>query len=189
MIAADVPRPSKSSGGAPGIERTSPPVHPRGVTVVEFLRTTAVLRCVAVREDGVPSFNLLQNFARRGLAIPFWHSLRFRLSKDFQMLGAAMREQPVWLMTEHTGLPHEGTILNRTRTMHTSAFVRWWLWNMNYHAEHHAWPAVPWNALPMLHQHIASHLEHQSWGYCRLQLEVLHRTNLPDGVPPMAASE
>jgi fatty acid desaturase len=97
--------------------------------------------------------------------------------------------QALWLRTEHTGLPHEGTILNRTRTMHTSGFVSWWLWNMNYHAEHHAWPAVPWNALPSLHQHITSHLEHQSWGYWRLQLDVLRRNNLPDGVPPIATSK
>ncbi len=92
--------------------------------------------------------------------------------------------QQVWLTTEHTGLPHEGNILNRTRTMHSSAFVKWWLWNMNYHAEHHAWPAVPWSALPSLHQHIASSLEHQSWGYWHLQLDVLHRNNLPDGAAP-----
>jgi hypothetical protein len=58
-----------------------------------------------------------------------------------------------------------------------------------YHAEHHAWPAVPWNALPSLHQHITSHLEHQSWGYWRLQLDVLRQNNLPDGVPPIATSK
>lgn len=95
--------------------------------------------------------------------------------------------QAIWLTAEHTGLPHEGTILNRTRTTHTSAFVSWWLWNMNYHAEHHAWPAIPWHALPMLHQRIADHLEHQSWGYWHLQLDVLHQNSLPDGARPIAS--
>jgi fatty acid desaturase len=94
--------------------------------------------------------------------------------------------QAIWLTAEHTGLPHEGTILNRTRTTHTSAFVSWWLWNMNYHAEHHAWPAIPWHALPLLHHRIASHLEHESWGYWHLQLDVLHQNNLPDGAQPIA---
>jgi fatty acid desaturase len=95
--------------------------------------------------------------------------------------------QAIWLTAEHTGLPYQGNILTRTRTMHTSALVSWWLWNMNYHAEHHAWPAVPWHALPLLHQRIASHLEHESWGYWRLQLDVLHQNSLPDGTPPIAA--
>ncbi|HEY2524262.1 MAG TPA: fatty acid desaturase [Candidatus Binataceae bacterium] len=89
--------------------------------------------------------------------------------------------QAIWLTAEHTGLPHDGTILNRTRTTYTSALVSWWLWNMNYHAEHHAWPAVPWHALPSLHGQIASHLEHESWGYWRLQLDVLHHNQMPDG--------
>jgi fatty acid desaturase len=96
--------------------------------------------------------------------------------------------QAVWLTTEHTGLPFEGTILARTRTMRTSAFVRWWLWNMNYHAEHHAWPAVPWYQLPAVHACIAAHLDHESPGYWRLQLNVLRRKNLPDGLPPMQAA-
>jgi fatty acid desaturase len=90
--------------------------------------------------------------------------------------------QATWLTTEHTGLKHEGTILERTRTMHTSALVRWWLWNMNFHAEHHGWPAVPWFKLPELHRRIAEHLEHQACGYWRLQLDVLKQRALPDGV-------
>ncbi len=95
--------------------------------------------------------------------------------------------QAIWLTTEHTGLPHEGTILIRTRTMQTAPFIRWWLWNMNYHAEHHAWPAVPWHALPGLHERVADYLEHESAGYWHLQFDVLRRNNLPDGVRPLHA--
>ncbi len=80
--------------------------------------------------------------------------------------------QAVWLTTEHKGLPFEGTILARTRTMQPSAVVRWWLWNMNYHAEHHAWPAVPWHALPALHERIAQHLDYQERGYWGFHLKV-----------------
>jgi fatty acid desaturase len=97
--------------------------------------------------------------------------------------------QSIWLTTEHTGLPFQGTILNRTRTVYTSAFIRWWLWNMNYHAEHHAWPAIPWHALPLVHQRVADNLEHESWGYWRLQLDVLHRNSLPDGGRPLEAEK
>jgi fatty acid desaturase len=90
--------------------------------------------------------------------------------------------QSVWLTSEHTGLQHDGTILARTRTTLTSPLIAWWLWNMNYHAEHHAWPAIPWHALPAAHRRVASHVEHQSPGYWRLQMAVLRRRNLPDGV-------
>ncbi len=84
--------------------------------------------------------------------------------------------QAVWLTTEHRGLPHEGTILARTRTMLPALWVRWWLWNMNYHAEHHAWPAIPWHALPAVHERVAPALDHHAQGYWRLQLDVLRGT-------------
>lgn len=81
--------------------------------------------------------------------------------------------QAVWLTTEHTGLPYEGTILARTRTMLPTPWVRWWLWNMNFHAEHHAWPAIPWYALPAVHAHVAPALDNLAQGYWRLQFDVL----------------
>ena len=80
--------------------------------------------------------------------------------------------QAMWVTTEHTGLPNEGSILARTRTMQTSPFFSWWLWNMNYHAEHHAWPAIPWYRLPAIHQEVAQHLEATERGYARLQFKV-----------------
>lgn len=64
-----------------------------------------------------------------------------------------------WYVTcEHRGLPEEGTVLERTRTLLVPRWVRWLLWNMLYHAEHHAWPAVPWHALPRLHELAREHL-------------------------------
>ncbi len=57
----------------------------------------------------------------------------------------------VYLSCEHRGLPMEGTVLERTRSFAGNRFVNWWMWNMPYHAEHHAWPAVPFHQLPRLH--------------------------------------
>lgn len=65
----------------------------------------------------------------------------------------------VWLQTEHTGRGFDGSILARTRTVETPAPVRFFLWNMNYHAEHHAWPAVPWHALPRVHALVRAHID------------------------------
>ena len=75
--------------------------------------------------------------------------------------------QSVWLSSEHTGLPPEGGILERTRSVGTTAWIRWFLWNMNYHAEHHGWPAVPWYRLGELHGRVGEYVTSES-GYVRL---------------------
>lgn len=66
-----------------------------------------------------------------------------------------------YITCEHRGLPTEGTILERTRSLKTPSWVRWLLWNMPYHAEHHGWPAVPFHALPKLHATVREHLVHR----------------------------
>ena len=53
----------------------------------------------------------------------------------------------LWLTAEHTGRPFEGSILERSRTLQTNGILRYFLWNMNYHSEHHGWPGVPWHRL------------------------------------------
>jgi len=82
----------------------------------------------------------------------------------------------LYLMPEHTGLPHTGDQLHRTRTITSNAAVRWWMWNMPYHGEHHAYPAVPFHALPRLHDLLAPELEHTSRGYLAFHAEALLRT-------------
>jgi len=74
-----------------------------------------------------------------------------------------------YTICEHRGLPAEGSILERTRSINTTGFLRWLLWNMPYHAEHHAWPAVPWHALPALHKEVRDHLPHKEHGVIILQ--------------------
>ncbi len=90
----------------------------------------------------------------------------------------------IWLPAEHTGLPHEGTIFARTRTMHPSRFVQWWLWNMNFHAEHHAWPSIPWHHLPEAHARVAEHVEAQGGRYLALHADAFRARGRPAaGVP------
>ncbi|MCA9638993.1 MAG: fatty acid desaturase, partial [Myxococcales bacterium] len=81
----------------------------------------------------------------------------------------------VFLMPEHTGLAHDGSQLRRTRTIYTSALVRFWMWNMPYHAEHHAHPAIPFHALPALHRELAPALCNVSRGYLGFHREALRR--------------
>lgn len=69
------------------------------------------------------------------------------------------------LVMEHHGLPHEGDILEKTRSIRTNKFVNLVMWNMPYHAEHHAYPAVPFHALPLLHEEIKTELKHKDEGH------------------------
>jgi fatty acid desaturase len=64
----------------------------------------------------------------------------------------------IYLVPEHNGLTHEGTIMEKTRTMYVNPFVKFVMWNMPYHAEHHAYPAVPFHALPELRQALKNDL-------------------------------
>ncbi|MEL7471076.1 MAG: fatty acid desaturase, partial [Pseudomonadota bacterium] len=56
-----------------------------------------------------------------------------------------------YLLAEHARCPHVSDMFENTRTTFTSRLVRWLAWNMPYHAEHHAYPAVPFHKLPDLH--------------------------------------
>jgi fatty acid desaturase len=70
-----------------------------------------------------------------------------------------------YLLSEHTGCSHTADMLQNTRTTYCSAFVRYFAWNMPFHAEHHAYPAVPFHALPKLNSLLAAHIVHTERGY------------------------
>tara|TARA_Y100000588_G_scaffold323061_1_gene355449 strand:- start:75 stop:455 length:381 start_codon:yes stop_codon:yes gene_type:complete len=77
--------------------------------------------------------------------------------------------QPVlrlFLMAEHGQCPFVPNMLVNSRTTTSNSLVRLLAWNMPYHAEHHAYAAVPFHALPALHRHIAPAIEVRSPGYC-----------------------
>jgi fatty acid desaturase len=50
--------------------------------------------------------------------------------------------------------------LHNTRTVESNRFVRWLLWETNFHAEHHAYPMVPFYNLPALHKLLDAHIKH-----------------------------
>lgn len=79
----------------------------------------------------------------------------------------------LYLLAEHTGCPLVPDMLRNTRTTITNAAVRFLAWNMPYHAEHHAFPAVPFHALPRLHLRLRDELGMVSHGYPAAQREIL----------------
>ena len=71
----------------------------------------------------------------------------------------------LYLLAEHTGCPMVPEMLENSRTVHTNAAVRFLAWNMPYHAEHHAYAAIPFHALPRAHSSLAPYIRVQSPGY------------------------
>jgi fatty acid desaturase len=70
-----------------------------------------------------------------------------------------------YLLAEHTGCAFTGDCLENTRTTISVALVRLFAWNMPYHAEHHAYPAVPFHALPRLHRQVRGKVANLEPGY------------------------
>ena len=73
----------------------------------------------------------------------------------------------LYLLAEHGRCPFVADRLVNTRTTFTNALLRKLAWNMPYHAEHHAFPAVPFHRLPELHAIARDHLGTTSAGYVR----------------------
>jgi fatty acid desaturase len=78
-----------------------------------------------------------------------------------------------FVTAEHNGLPHEGNIMDKTRSTKTNSLVKLMMWNMPYHAEHHAYPAIPFFSLPKLHAELSHEVKHQADGYPRVHLGIL----------------
>ena len=57
-----------------------------------------------------------------------------------------------FLLAEHGGLPFVSNVMENTRTTRAAAWLRWLTWNMSFHTEHHADPAVPYDKLPAFHE-------------------------------------
>ena len=70
-----------------------------------------------------------------------------------------------YLLAEHTGCATTRDCLTNTRTTLTLPLVKLFAWNMPYHAEHHAYPAVPFHALPRLHAHVRGDIANLEDGY------------------------
>jgi fatty acid desaturase len=66
----------------------------------------------------------------------------------------------LYLLAEHTGCGSMRDCLENMRTTLSMALVRLFAWNMPYHAEHHAYPAIPIHAPPRLHARAGSRIEH-----------------------------
>jgi fatty acid desaturase len=79
------------------------------------------------------------------------------------------------LLAEHGGCAFNNDGLANTRTTLTLAPLRWLMWNMPFHAEHHLYPSLPFHALPRAHSLIGPRLVHCDAGYLRVHGRFLRR--------------
>jgi len=77
------------------------------------------------------------------------------------------------LLAEHLFCPHESNMLRNSRTTFTTMFVRWFTWNMAFHAEHHSYPAVPFHKLPSFHKYTQNDTLIQQDGYANFHADTV----------------
>lgn len=84
--------------------------------------------------------------------------------------------QPIlrlYLLAEHTLCTNDNNSLTNTRTTLTLFPLRFMMWNMTYHAEHHLYQSIPFHALPAAHQHLKEYFAHVDQGYIKVNRDIV----------------
>jgi fatty acid desaturase len=76
-----------------------------------------------------------------------------------------------YLYAEHTGCERTRSAFENTRTTYTGMLMKWFAWNMPYHAEHHAYPSIPFHALPKLNAIVDDRIAFRGHGYMAVTRE------------------
>jgi fatty acid desaturase len=79
------------------------------------------------------------------------------------------------LLAEHTGCSLDDNSLTNTRTTLTLAPLRFLMWNMPFHAEHHLYASLPFHALPAAHDRLKSHFTTVDPGYLQVNLGIISK--------------
>ncbi len=84
-----------------------------------------------------------------------------------------------WIVTAYINTQHMCMAENlydhrkTTRSIRCNKVERLLYWNMNYHIEHHLYPAIPFHALPALSRQIADQLPSPTSGVIRANIDIL----------------
>ncbi|MBR0929099.1 fatty acid desaturase [Bradyrhizobium diazoefficiens] len=105
------------------------------------------------------------------LALSLWLSSALLLWVWFVPLVIGQFFLRPYLYAEHTGCERTRSAFENTRTTYTGAVVKWFAWNMPYHVEHHAYPSIPFHALPKLNAIVDGEIVHRGHGYIRTTRE------------------
>ncbi len=81
----------------------------------------------------------------------------------------------MFLLAEHVACPFSDDMFANTRTTYTARTLRFLTWQMSFHAEHHAFPSVPFHTLATVNALTGKQLATTAPGYVALHRELLHR--------------
>jgi len=105
------------------------------------------------------------------LGASFWSSEPYFVTYWLVPVALAQPMLRAILLAEHMGCSETSDMLSNTRTTYTLWPVRFLMWEMPYHADHHRYPALPFFSLARAHQSLAPHLAHVArGGYSALHL-------------------
>ena len=82
------------------------------------------------------------------------------------------------LLAEHTGCSKDNNLLTNTRTTLTWFPIKFLMWNMPFHAEHHLYPSIPFHALPQAHQELKEHFAIVDKGYLKVNRNIIANFSL-----------
>jgi fatty acid desaturase len=77
------------------------------------------------------------------------------------------------LLAEHTGCSYDENPLTNTRTTLTLWPIRFLMWNMPYHAEHHLYASIPFHSLAKAHTKLLPQLERVESGYVKVNRNII----------------
>lgn len=79
----------------------------------------------------------------------------------------------LYLVAEHTLCPNSDDGFANTRTTLSNPLVRFLMWNLPYHAEHHLFPNIAFYRLPEAHRYLRPHLKFVATGYVQVNREII----------------
>lgn len=79
----------------------------------------------------------------------------------------------LYLVCEHTLCPNSDDGFSNTRTTISNPIVRFLMWNLPYHAEHHLFPNIAFYRLPEAHRYLRPHLKFVAKGYVQVNREII----------------
>ena len=79
----------------------------------------------------------------------------------------------LYLVCEHTLCPNSDDGFANTRTTLCNPLLRFLMWNLPYHAEHHLLPSIAFHHLPEAHRYLKPHLKFVARSYIQTNREIV----------------
>jgi fatty acid desaturase len=79
----------------------------------------------------------------------------------------------ILLLAEHSDRPNSDNLLTNTRTTLTLAPLRFLIWQISFHAEHHLYASIPFHQLAAAHEKLGSHFDCVESGYVNVHRQII----------------